>query len=85
MLMLIVEPFLRLPEAVLRMRFVSDHYGSFWNTLKSDWFFSEGWFSYVKTPLGMGYTIFLVLWTLIAVLLIVGAFVGFDRENDRLK
>ena len=85
MLMLIVEPFLRLPEAVLRMSFMSDHYDSFWNALKSDWFFSEGWFAYIKTPLGMGYTIFLVLWTLIAVLLIVGAFVRFDRENDRLK
>ena len=83
--MLILEPFLRLPEAMLRMMFLSDHYGSFWDALKSDWFFSEGWFAYIKTPLGKGYNIFLVLWTLTAVVLIASAFVGFNREGKRLS
>ena len=85
MLMLVVEPFLRIPEAILRMIFLSDHYGSFWNALKSDWFFSEGWFAYIKTPLGMGYTIFLGAWTLIAVALIAAAFLRLRREGKRLS
>ena len=79
--MLIVEPFLRLPEAVLRMIFMSDYYGSFWSACTKDWFFSEGWFAYIKTPLGMWYTIFLVAWFVIALLLIGCAFLQLRIEE----
>ncbi len=78
--MLIVEPFLRLPEAVLRLIFLSDHYRSFWDALKSDWYFSEGWFTYINTPLGKSYTIFLISWTLTAIILIATAFIGLHRK-----
>ena len=83
MAMLIVEPFLRIPEACLRMMFLSDHYGSFWEALREDWFFSEGWFAYIKTPLGMGYTLFLLLWTIVAIVLIGIALLGFQSERKR--
>ncbi len=72
--MLMVGPFLRLPEAVLRMMFLSEHYGSFWNALKNDWFFSAGWFEYIRTPLGLWYNLFLLGWTLCALAFIALAF-----------
>lgn len=82
--MIILEPFLRLPEAILRMHFLSDHYGSFWNALMSDWFFSEGWFEYIKTPLGLWYNVFILAWTAVAASLIAIAFYKMHREEKRL-
>lgn len=83
--MLILEPFLRLPEAILRMHFMSDHYGSFWNALKSDWFFSEGWFAYIKTPLGLWYNIFILTWTIVAGTLIAVSFWVWRKEGKKLE
>ena len=85
MLMLILEPFLRLPEAFLRMHFLADYYGSFWNALMSDWFFSDGWFAYLQTPLGLWYNIFILVWMLIGLALIAVAFYSWQRQSRRLS
>ena len=83
--MLIVEPLLRLPEAILRMLFLSDYYGSFWNAVIQDWFFSEGWFAYIKTPLGLSYTIFMFIWTLTALAFIALAFWSWRKESKQIN
>ena len=85
MLMLIVAPFLRLPEAFLRMRFLSGHYGSFWESLKSDWFFSDGWFEYIRTPLGLWYNVFILAWTVLAGTMIASSFYRWHLEDRKLQ
>lgn len=50
--MLLAVPFVRLLEAGLRFTFMRDHYGSYWDGLKNDLWFSDGWMAYVQTPLG---------------------------------
>lgn len=68
-LLLIACPLVRLVEACLRLHFMGDYYGSFWDALLKDLMFSEGWRSYVTTPLGMTFTILPVAMVGIALLL----------------
>ncbi len=55
--LIISLPFVRLVEAGLRMIFMKDHYGSFWEGLTRDVWFSDGWLAYVGTPLGLTMTL----------------------------
>jgi hypothetical protein len=55
-LMIVALPVVRLIEAVLRSVYMSEHYGSFWQGLTKDLWFSEGWIIYVQTPLGLAMT-----------------------------
>jgi hypothetical protein len=69
-LLVISAPFVRFLEAALRARFMSEHYGSFADGLKMDVWFSDGWWAYVGTPLGLGMT-------LLPVALVSGAIICF--------
>ena len=48
---------LRLVKAVLRLRFMSDHYDGYRAALTQDFWFSESWWEYVGTPLGLTMTL----------------------------
>lgn len=55
--MILALPLVRLIEAGLRSVYMSEFYGSFWQGLTKDLWFSEGWISYIQTPLGLTMTI----------------------------
>jgi hypothetical protein len=55
--MIIALPFTRILEAILRLAFMHDYYGSIRESLTKDLWFSEGWLTYVKTPLGLSMTL----------------------------
>ena len=56
-ILILAIPVIRLLEAGLRFFFMKEHYGSFWESLKKDFWFSEGWVNYVITPLGLAMTL----------------------------
>jgi hypothetical protein len=43
----------RFVEAGIRIHFMKEHYGSYREALTSDIWFSEGWFAFIETPLGL--------------------------------
>lgn len=69
-LMIVALPVVRLIEAALRSVYMSDYYGNYWQGLTKDLWFSEGWISYIQTPIGLTMTI-------LPVFLICGAIVSF--------
>ncbi len=46
-------PVVRIAEGVVRFVFMRDFYGSIYSALVKDIWFSEGWFSYIKSPVGV--------------------------------
>ena len=68
--MIILVPFVRLIEAGLRLVFMKGHYGNYWEGLRKDVWFSEGWLAYIKTPFGL-------TMTFLPLVLIVGAITCF--------
>jgi hypothetical protein len=80
--MLAISPFLWFFEAVIRTKYMPDHYASFWSALTTDIWFINGWWAYIKTPIGMWYTIFNFSWMGIAVIFILGSIVLFYLKDN---
>ena len=80
--MLAISPLLRLLEAIIRIKYMPDRYGTFWSALSQDIWFINGWWAYIKTPIGKWLTIFIFMWVGIAVLFILGSFLLFYLKND---
>ena len=78
-LLILAVPFLRLLEAALRAFYMEEFYGSFREGLKKDVWFSEGWFDYVKTPLGMSMTLLPIICLIAAVILF---FLAVGKKSD---
>ncbi len=80
--MLAISPLLRLFEAIIRTKYMPDHYGSFWSALSKDIWFISGWWTYIKTPIGKWLTIFNFSWVGIALFFILGSIgVFYLKEN----
>ncbi len=80
--MLAISPLLRLFEAVIRIKYMPDHYGSFWSAFTKDIWFINGWWTYIKTPTGKWLTIVNFSWVGIAVIFILGSIVLFYLKDD---
>lgn len=81
-IMLAISPLLWPLEAVIRTRYMPDHYGSFWDALSHDIWFINGWWTYIKTPVGKWLTIFNFSWLGIAVVYILGSIVLFYLKDN---
>jgi len=80
--MLAISPLLRLLEAVIRTKYMPDHYASFWSALSKDIWFINGWWTYIKTPIGKWLTIFNFSWIGIAVIFVLGSIVLFYLKDN---
>ena len=80
--LLATSPLLRLFEAIIRLKYMPDHYESFWNALIKDIWFINGWWTYIKTPIGKWVTVFNFSWVGIALVLILGSIVLFYLKEN---
>jgi hypothetical protein len=80
--MLAISPFLRLFEAVIRTKYMPDHYASFWSALSKDIWFIEGWWIYITTPIGKWLSIFILSWVGIALICILGSILLFYLKDN---
>jgi hypothetical protein len=80
--MLAISPLLRLFEAVIRTKYMPDHYESFWTALTKDTWFINGWWTYIKTPTGKWLTILNFSWVGVAVIFVLGSIVLFYLKDN---
>lgn len=80
--MLAISPLLRVIEAIIRIKYMPEQYGSFWSALIQDIWFINGWWTYIKTPIGKWLTIFNFSWLGIAVIFILGSIVLFYLKEN---
>lgn len=80
--MLAISPLLRVIEAIIRIKYMPEQYESFWSALIQDIWFINGWWTYIKTPIGKWLTIFNFSWLGIAVIFILGSIVLFYLKEN---
>ena len=80
--MLAISPLLRVIEAIIRITYMPDHYESFWSAFIEDIWFINGWWNYIKTPIGKWLTIFNFSWVGMAVIFILGSIVLFYLKEN---
>jgi hypothetical protein len=80
--MLAISPLLRLFEAVIRTKYMPDHYESLWTALTKDIWFINGWWTYIKTPTGKWLTILNFSWVGVAVIFVLGSIVLFYLKDN---
>ncbi|MGD2185928.1 MAG: hypothetical protein PVI71_07365 [Desulfobacterales bacterium] len=80
--MLAISPLLRLFEAIIRIKYMPDQYERFWSALSKDIWLINGWWGYIKTPIGKWVTIFIFSWLALAAVFIVGSIVLFYLKDN---
>lgn len=77
--LLVLFPLFRVVEGLVRLIFLSGHYGSFKDAVFDDIWFSDGWWAYVRSPPGLAMSILAVCWILAGALL---AWLGIRRARQ---